>query len=193
MLSKAVKVLLLKTAAQVVPNFWMSMLLIPMEICDSIEKKMNAFWWGNGERNRGIRWMSWDRLCSVKEDGGLGFKKLRQFNVAMLAKQAWRIVNEVNPLVTKVMRARYFAGSNFLEAKLGNNPSYVWRSLMETQEVIRQGCRRRIGTGQNTKIGREPWLPCQTNGCITSEIPDSLKDVQVSSLFDEQGVPGIVM
>ncbi|KAL8108548.1 hypothetical protein AgCh_024858 [Apium graveolens] len=130
---------------------------------------------------------NYNGILKKTEDGGLGFKKLREFNVAMLAKQAWRIVNEVNPLVTKVMRARYFAGSNFLEAKLGNNPSYVWRSLMETQEVIRQGCRRRIGTGQNTKIGRVPWLPCQTNGCITSEIPDSLNDAQVSSLFAEQG------
>lgn len=40
-LSKAGKVLLLKTAAQVIVNFWMNM-------CDKIEKAMKAFWWGNG-------------------------------------------------------------------------------------------------------------------------------------------------
>lgn len=32
--------------------------------------------------------MSWDKLCAVKEEGGMSFKKLRSFNVAMLAKQA---------------------------------------------------------------------------------------------------------
>lgn len=69
-LSKEGKVILLKTAAQVVPNFWMNLLLISIEVCEGIERKMNAFWWGNGCRNGGIRWMSWDRLCGIKEEGG---------------------------------------------------------------------------------------------------------------------------
>lgn len=35
---KAGKITLLKTAAQVIPNFWMSLLLVPMGICEGIEK-----------------------------------------------------------------------------------------------------------------------------------------------------------
>ncbi|XP_074347578.1 uncharacterized protein LOC141686442 [Apium graveolens] len=77
------KLTLLKGAAQTIPNFWMQLFLIPTEICESIEKKMNSYWWGSG-----IKWMSWTRLCEVKEGGGLGFKRLREFNMAMLAKQA---------------------------------------------------------------------------------------------------------
>lgn len=100
-ISKAGKVTLLKTATQVIPNFWMNMFLIPMEVCDRIEKSVNAFWWGNGITNKGIRWMSWERLCTVKEVGGLGFKSLRIFNIAMLAKQAWRLITSVNLLVTR--------------------------------------------------------------------------------------------
>lgn len=50
--------------------------------------------------------MSWDRVCEVKEEGGLGFKKMADFNRAMLAKQAWRLINGVNPLVTKLMQAK---------------------------------------------------------------------------------------
>ncbi|XP_074356095.1 uncharacterized protein LOC141695776 [Apium graveolens] len=102
--------------------------------------------------NKGIRWMSWDRLCSVKGDDGLGFKKLRNFNLAMLAKQAWRLINNANSLVTSLMRARYFPNSDFVNAWIGANPSYVWRSIFETQDVVRQGCRHRIGDGQSTKI-----------------------------------------
>lgn len=85
-ISKAGKITLLKTAAQMIPNFWMSLFLVPAEICEGIEKRMNAFWWCNGSANRGIKWMNWEKLCEVKEGGGLGFKKLRDFNVAMLAK-----------------------------------------------------------------------------------------------------------
>lgn len=42
-LSKVGKVLMLKTATQTVPNFWMSLMLIPVEICEGIERKMNGF------------------------------------------------------------------------------------------------------------------------------------------------------
>ena len=52
-LSKSGKVTLLKTAAQVIPNFWMNLFLLSAEICDGIEKNMNAFWWGNGVSNKG--------------------------------------------------------------------------------------------------------------------------------------------
>lgn len=103
----------------------------------------------------------------------------------MLAKQSWRIINGINPLVTSVMRARYFPGSSFLEAKLGNNHSYAWKSLMETKEVILQCCRRRIRNGQNTKIWQIPWLPCTINGFITSDMPELLNDAHVSCLVDE--------
>lgn len=37
--------------------------------------------------NGGIKWLSWDKLCTVKEEGGLDFKKLNDFIIAMLAKQ----------------------------------------------------------------------------------------------------------
>lgn len=39
-ISKAGKVMLLKMAAQSIPNFWMNLLLLPAGICDKIEKSM---------------------------------------------------------------------------------------------------------------------------------------------------------
>ncbi|KAL8114901.1 hypothetical protein AgCh_021657 [Apium graveolens] len=59
-ISRAGKVTLLKTAAQSIPNFWMQLLLIPNAVCDKLEKRMNAFWWGKGGTNCGIKWLSWD-------------------------------------------------------------------------------------------------------------------------------------
>lgn len=43
-LSKAGKVTFLKTAARVISIFWMNMFLIIIEVCEEIEKWMNAFW-----------------------------------------------------------------------------------------------------------------------------------------------------
>lgn len=77
----------------------------------------------------------------------------------MLAKQAWRLVNGSNQLVTNIMKARYYPESDFLNANLGNNPSYIWRSIIAAQDVMRQGCRKRIGNGGIRRCGRYLGYP----------------------------------
>ena len=33
-----------------------------------------------------MTWLSWDEICRPKEEGGLGFRDLKAFNLALLAK-----------------------------------------------------------------------------------------------------------
>ncbi|KAA3460457.1 reverse transcriptase [Gossypium australe] len=63
----------------------------------------------------------------LKENGGLGFQNLGQFNVALLAKQGWRLVNFPNSLLARVLKAKYYPNSNFINAQLGNLPSLTGR------------------------------------------------------------------
>ncbi|KAL8087900.1 hypothetical protein AgCh_037878 [Apium graveolens] len=53
------------------------------KVCDRIEKKMNAYWWGNGGTGTGIRWMSWSRMCMVKEQ----VPKISDFGLAKLVEE----------------------------------------------------------------------------------------------------------
>ena len=80
--------------------------------------------------------MRWDRLCKPKTHGGLGFKKLHQFNIAMLGKEGWRLLTNLNSHVARLFKARYYPKTAFLEASLGSNPSYVWRSILAAQKAI---------------------------------------------------------
>ena len=102
---------------------------MPLLLCDEIEPMMNSF-------------KSWDILCVWKGGGGLGFQKVHQFNVALLAKQGWRLITCPDSLLSRVYEARYFPTSSFLEASIGNNPSYAWR----------KGARIRIENSSSTKI-----------------------------------------
>ncbi|KAL8134495.1 hypothetical protein AgCh_009499 [Apium graveolens] len=186
MISKAGKCTLLQTATQYVPNFWVNLFLIPMEVCESIELVMNGFLWGSGQQNRGIRWKAWNKLCVRKEAGGLEFREFRKFNISMLAKQGWRLINNDNPLMTSCMKAKYYPNGDFLNAELGSNPSYMWRNILAAQDLLRQGCRRRIGDGGQTEIWKIPWLPCELNGFVTTEMPAQFEGRKVCSLM--QGV-----
>lgn len=98
-------------------------------------------------------------MCQLKEDGGLGFRDLRKFNLSLLVKQGWRFISNLNSLLARVMKAKYFPRSNFLNTPLGNNPSYVWKSIWATKGVLSAYCAWRVGTGDNIDINNDAWFP----------------------------------
>lgn len=42
-------------------------------------------------------------------------------------------------LTAQVLKLKYFPKVSFLQAKKGNNPSYVWRSLLVQDPFVRKG------------------------------------------------------
>ncbi|XP_073126761.1 uncharacterized protein [Henckelia pumila] len=76
----------------------------------------------------------------------------------------------------------YYPNSTFMDAKMGSNPSYVWRSIMETQDLIRRGARIRIGSGNLTHIWNTPWLPDLENPFVVTDCPIDLQLANVNSL-----------
>ena len=77
----------------------------------------------------------------------MDFWDIQDFNLALLAKQAWRLIHNTHSLFYKVYKSRYFPNRSFMNAELGNNPSYVWRSLMTARDIITEGSVSRVGDG----------------------------------------------
>jgi ribonuclease HI len=158
-LSKAGREVLIKSVLQSIPTYFMSIFTLPSSLIDEIEKMLNAFWWGHsGTHNKGVHWLSWDKLSMHKNDGGMGFKNLSVFNLAMLGKQGWRIWTNPDTLISRLYKAKYFPKCSFLDSSLGHNPSFVWRSICSSKFILRAGNRWRIGNGNNIPLWNESWL-----------------------------------
>ena len=78
--------MLIKVVAQTIPTYTMSYFKIPLSLCRELEQLMCKFWWGSQENQRKIHWIDWEKVCWPKEAGGMGFRYLHTFNMAMLAK-----------------------------------------------------------------------------------------------------------
>lgn len=182
-ISRAGKEVLIKSVAQTMPSYAMSVFLLPLEITKDIERVLAKFWWGSKPNQQSaIHWMSWSRLSHHKTSGGMGFRDFRDFNLAMLGKQGWRFMSNTGSLAAKLFKARYFSKSNFLDASLGNNPSFVWRSIWEAKNLVKAGARWMIGSGSNINITNQPWLHDEVNPYISSTSP-SFEDNSVDALM----------
>lgn len=141
------------------PVYTMNCFKIPKGICEEINGVLSKYWWSKGTDRRAMHWIAWKRMGLPKKEGGLGFRDLEGFNVALLAKQVWRILESPDSLVARLLRGRYFPSSNILEAGAGYKPSFIWTSLMEGRVLLKKGLRYLIGDGKSINIWRDPWIP----------------------------------
>ena len=86
LLSNAGREVLIKAVAQATPIYTMSVFKLPDSLCKDLNSLMGNFWWGQKEKERKMAWVSWEKLCTLKAEGGMGFRDLQAFNLALLAK-----------------------------------------------------------------------------------------------------------
>ncbi|XP_017217507.1 uncharacterized protein LOC108195085 [Daucus carota subsp. sativus] len=67
-------------------------------------------------------------------------------------------------------------------AKIGGSPSYIWRSILEAQQMLKQGMACRLGTGDLISITEDPWLPDVENPFIQTIHP-AIQNAKVSSVM----------
>ena len=157
-LSLGGKEVLLKSIAMALPVYAMSCFRLTKHHCQKIMSAMASFWWDECDEKRKIHWVSWPKLCISKENGGLGFRDIEDFNQALLAKQAWRLLNEPNILLARIYKGRYYANTGFMECGKGYRPSYAWRSILFGRELLSKGLIRSIGDGQSTLVWSQKWI-----------------------------------
>jgi hypothetical protein len=157
----------------------MALFKLPRGLCQHITSLIRKFWWGSKKGERKAAWVSWESMAMPKYRGGLGFRDIEIFNLALLARQVWRIIEDPNSLSARVLKAVYFPDSDVLNAAVGSNPSQVWRSLCEGRDILKQGMIKRIGDGTTTHIWNDNWLPRDFSLCPIAQDPPTM----VAELF----------
>ncbi|XP_024039171.1 uncharacterized protein LOC112097822 [Citrus clementina] len=75
--------------------------------------------------------------------------------------------------MARVLKARYFRKEEFLEAKLGSNPSFVWRSVLWGRDVLQKGLR---------------WMIDDVNAILSIKLPRTIHEDKYAWHFDRSGM-----
>nr|DAD41264.1 TPA_asm: hypothetical protein HUJ06_015587 [Nelumbo nucifera] len=177
------KEVVLKSVASSLPIYSMSCFLLPRTVFKAISKLQRMFWW------------EWKIMCKNKGAGGLGFRDPHNFNKALLAKTAWRIITNPNSLLTRVLKAKYFLEVSFLNAKARRGCSLGWKNICMGKKILTKGVYWKVGNGNNIKIWLDPWIPSITGFKIPLNCPHNCNLEVVADLIDpntKNWNPGII-
>ncbi|XP_041027057.1 uncharacterized mitochondrial protein AtMg00310-like [Juglans microcarpa x Juglans regia] len=159
----------------------MSVFKLPHSLLKDINSLFHNFWWGQQDRENKIHWISWKWMEKSKLEGVMSFKDLEAFNKVMLAKQCWRLIQQLESLVAKVMKAKYYPRSIFQQAKLGTKPSFIWRCFLSARPLVEAGAYWKVENGSEMHIWKDKWIAHPTPSKSLSPVKVLDKIATVSS------------
>ncbi|XP_042474834.1 uncharacterized protein LOC122056934 [Macadamia integrifolia] len=90
-----------------------------------------------------------------KDEGGLGLRRLRDINKAMLCNMVWRVKHE-NSLACKFLRARFLRGDGSF--KKSYKPSSIWPGFRKMWDFMTTKEAWMIGNGDSINFWSDKWL-----------------------------------
>ncbi|XP_071728842.1 uncharacterized protein [Rutidosis leptorrhynchoides] len=122
-----------------------------------IEKLLRDFLWCQGPMKRGKAKVEWDDVCRPKDEGGLGIKRLKNWNVALMATHVWHILT-VRPSIWVTWIYEYkLANQHFWSVDLKAGAYWSWRKILLIRPQIRNCLSCQVGDGRLASAWYNSW------------------------------------
>lgn len=158
-LSAVGKLVMLQSVLSAIPSYTMTCFSLPVSFCKRIQSAVTRYWWDHNENSTSMAWISWDSMAKPKALGGLGLRDFQNFNVSLLAKFSWRLLQNPHSLLEKVRFGKYCPdNNNILHATATSAISHGWRSVLLGRDLLVQNLGWVVGDGKNINVWDDPWL-----------------------------------
>ncbi|XP_077232361.1 uncharacterized protein LOC143869152 [Tasmannia lanceolata] len=175
-LSKAGRVELIKSVLNSFSVYWSSAFRLPMGVLNEIDKIMRIFVWAGSSMANSYHPISWDNVCSPKEEGGLGIRSIYEVSKAFQLKCLWRCLNSKGNPWADWFHWKYVKRKNFWTMKYPSNPSWGARGIFQIRAVAMRYICYSVGNGAGIDFWRQPWHP---SGAL---IQRTFEDPQINSI-----------
>ncbi|XP_021770766.1 uncharacterized protein LOC110734956 [Chenopodium quinoa] len=153
LLNMASRCTLIKSVLNSYPLYVMQTTLLPNAVLEELERSCRRFLWNKVDKAHYLPRTSWDKVCLPLGLGGLGMRNLKNWNLVFMDKLGWRIIKEPDKLWVKILHARYFKRSTFLNCIPNSSDSPLWRDILKGKELLMKGITYRTGMERTFVFG----------------------------------------
>ncbi|XP_060201962.1 uncharacterized protein LOC132630398 [Lycium barbarum] len=121
----------------------------PKGTFEQLEGALNSFLWNDNGTKRKYHWSKWESMCLLNEEGGVGFRCLRDVSEAFIAKQWWNLRTKES-MWKKYMMAKYCSRVNSIIKKSVGLQSQTWRALGKVKHQVEDNIVWQIGQGRES-------------------------------------------
>ncbi|RVW34357.1 Transposon TX1 uncharacterized 149 kDa protein [Vitis vinifera] len=123
------------------------------------EKVQRDFLWGGGNLEGKIYLVKWDVVCTDKNKGGLGLRKIAMLNRALLGKWIWRFTCEKDNLWKQVITTKYGQEDRGWRSKKVNGAVGVgvWNEILKESDWCWDNLVFLAGKGTKIRFRKDIW------------------------------------
>lgn len=142
----------------------MSNILFSKKFIAKLTAIIRNFWWTGirEESTRSLCLKAWKDICAPKKEGGLGIRNLQAVNQSLILMSAWRIAQNPNDQLHKILRAKYFPDSSIWRPKPNIPKSAFWASILKIIHILKAHSFYQLTVG-NVSIWSSPWCSSWTS------------------------------
>ena len=132
---------------------------ITVGVCNEIEKLQRNFIWGLQVDKKKLHAAGLEGVCGPKEEGGMGIRRLKGINDALLGKNGQDLLAKLKGLCSKVLKAKYRRGANWLtECIVKQIDSSLWKNVARSLPEVITGIGWDVREGRSVKFWEDRWL-----------------------------------
>ncbi|XP_026452057.1 uncharacterized protein LOC113352456 [Papaver somniferum] len=131
---------------------------------------------------RGVFTKKWNHVSVPKDLGGLYIRQSAILNQALLAKLAWRMIEEPDTPWVVLLSHKYFNGQNPITYALSRNGSWAWKGICDGIDIIKQFYCWQVGGGSNISIWKDNWIHSMEGPPRSNFVSNAIS--KVSDLID---------
>lgn len=113
-----------------------------------------------------MAWVAWDKMAQPKEKGGLGLRDFESFNDAFLGNLSWRLINNPQCLLSRVLTGKYCPDGNILTCQSQISESHGWKGILIGRDLVSRNSGWLVGDGTTIDIWQDPWLNVKQQQCL---------------------------
>ena len=98
----------------------------------------NYLWGGGKAEYQKAPYVSWDTVCTPKNEGGLGIKNLNMWNKASIAKLIWVIAKKKDNLWVQWVHGRYLKRGRHMGLRTSWGHKLVLEKITTSQRDIQE-------------------------------------------------------